>query len=233
MNVAKPRPTLDVGDRLEGNQGSSPLGRREYRQFRPIHQFHALDRAIARHLDADLQFIVLVDVEHQRAPQGNAAFAGPCPGLDMRLDSRRPVAVDVACRRQRCGMRERVVRCRHAQRMEVRETLEDGANRIACTGRDLRRRRQRSLRVFPNDGQVGFDDELLRSLAAKSTPIYPDVLRGSREARGRVDPAHPSSELAAEFQAATVRTGTQFNSILNTNLHPRGGPSQNRATIAS
>jgi len=173
VQLAHACPALDVGDRLERDQQVLALAFGQRRQFRPVHQLQPLHRALARQPDAGAQVLVLVGREQQHPPQRDAAFAGPRPGLDLGTDARLAVAVDVARRCQRRGLRQLVVGGRGTQLLEVGEALEDRAHGIPGTLRDAGGGRHRRRRIVPHQREEGLDDQLLRSLATQAATVDP------------------------------------------------------------
>ena len=70
-------------------------------------------------------------------------------------------------------MGKAVVGSRDPQRMQVGETFEHGAHGIARAFSDFGRRWNGRRRPLPQQGEIGFDDELLCPLAAQTAAIDP------------------------------------------------------------
>ena len=177
--VGPGRPPLHT--RFQKGQSGNPGGRSakslpaldlsERRKLGRVHQLDALEDGLAHQVDARLEFrrIALVGVE--RAPQRQPLLADPAARFDMGLEARLTVAVEVARHRLRIALREGVVRCRDAQAMQVGKAFEHRAHRIARPFGDPCSRRH--LRIFAQQCQVGFDDQLLGSHAPQAATIDP------------------------------------------------------------
>jgi hypothetical protein len=89
--------------------------------------------------------------------------------LDMRPDTRRPVAVGVACDRLRLPHREGIIHGRETEALQVDETFEDRPRRNPCTGGDLGG--GRDLGLLAQQLDIGFHDQLLGALAAQAPTV--------------------------------------------------------------
>ena len=78
------------------------------------------------------------------------------------------------CERQR--LRQAVVGCRNAQRVEIGKALEDRAHGVACPLGDLDGRRH--LRRLAQQGQERLDDQLLGPFASQPTSVDSRRLKG-------------------------------------------------------
>ena len=167
--LAHASPALEIGQRLEGDQGVAAHRLGERRQLRLVHQLQSPVDQLARQPDArpELLRIALVDVE--RPPHRQPRLAGAGPRLDLGVDLRCPVAVEIAQLGAGGAQREGMVGGGDAQRHQVGETLEHRAHRIARPLGDLRERG--NLRAVAQQRQVGLDNQLARALAAQSAAI--------------------------------------------------------------
>ena len=132
---------------------------RQPRELRPVHQLHSLDIGEAHHNNARPEFDQLIQAR-DNAPQRPPLFAGPRAGLDMGLNASRPVATKTARHSLCLALGGGVVRSCEAERLEIGQALEDGADRAAGLSRDLGRRRH--PRVSAKQVQIGLDNGVHR-----------------------------------------------------------------------
>jgi hypothetical protein len=101
----------------------------------------------------------------------------------------------MARRREGGSLRQAVIGRRDAQLAEIRKALEDRSHGIAGAVGNLRRGRHRRHGVFPQQGEIGLDDQLLRPLAAQAAAVDSGGLGGKRCGHGAIVAANAARGL--------------------------------------
>src|SRR5262245_49790168 len=102
-------------------------------------------------------------------PQRQPFFAGQRACLDMRADAGCPISVDIAGHSFSLALYDGVVRGGQGQFIEIRKSLEDGADGVACLLGYLSGLRHRWIAA--EQSQIRVDNCLSRALAAQAATI--------------------------------------------------------------